>query len=496
MITIADLNNSNLARLLYSLYAIEGSWYYRASPGDGTSYRYVREPIQESDLLEHLRGETVIGLPSAFDRLAKWIDIDVDTPEEANLKRITSVLGQLEIPYYASLSGQKGYHVDIFLDEPSPAAQVVEVVRRLEKILTTLGVGHCELRPRTEGSGQSRGAANVKLPLGIHPSSGERCYFLTENLEPNRFPWTTLRSVDTISIDALEEVLSEFEVLDISTGEIVTADTLDDEFSLCPRRPCVDVLWREGLQAPATRHSATLVIALAVLWNRGIPESLKEESVVQWVKRVYEPGVEVGYINPQTTLEYAVSEARRIYRMEKERPFFGVTCENYLLEPAMTSACRDEVACRLNQNRNNVDMSLLIRLGIFADSRSRRPGINPSSIPVYLALQDMRNEYAGLLFDYQGMPAFAAPNSALAERACISPKTARKNQKALCIIGLAVRVPDDEVPDEFIRQPPEGSRYTLQAGFYCLPDLTEELIRQVILPKARSLYGRGEVSNP
>jgi len=343
---------------------------------------------------------------------------------------------------------------------------------------------------------QAYGAANVKLPLGVHPSTEERCHFLREDLKPMLSPCEFLESVEPIPIVVLQHRLSKFELVDKSTGEIITSDTLDEEFCLCPRRPCVDVLWREGLQAPSTRHYATLTIALAVLRNREIPEGLKEESVVKWIKRVYEPGVEQGYIDPQTTLQSAVREARRIYQMEKQRGFFGVTCENYLLEPAMRSACRDEVACRLNQNRNNVDMSLLIRLGVFADSRSRRPGINPSSIPTYMALQDMKNEFAGLLFDYQRMSAFAAPISALAERARISKKTVRKNRKALCIIGLAVEVPRDEVPKEFIRQPPENSRYTLAAGFYCLPDVTEELIREVVLPKARSLYGRGEVSNP
>jgi len=141
-------------------------------------------------------------------------------------------------------------------------------------------------------------------------------------------------------------------------------------------------------------------------------------------------------------------------------------------------------------------MSLLLRLGVFADSRSKRPGINPSSIPVYLALQDMHSEYGGIWLEYQGMHAFAVPTLGLAERAGVSKKTARKNLKALCAIGLAVKVPRDEVPLERIRQLSEGNHYTLQAGFYCLPDLTEELIREVILPKARAHYGRGEVSNP
>jgi len=491
------LNNQDLARVLYRFYVIEGSRYYRAIPGDDGSYRFVRQPIEESDLLKHLNGDIVIGLPSAFNGLAKCINIDIDTLEETTLRTITSVLDQLRIPYYVSLSGRKGYHVDIFLDKPTPADQVAEAVHRLDKILTSMGLEGCELKPWTKGTGKSGGASNVKLPLGVHPSTGERCYFVNEEFQPTPFPWVPHRHVVTISIGTLQELLSEFELVDESTGEIVAADSLDEDILLWPRRPCVDVLWREGLQAPSTRHSATLVIALAVLWNRGIPENLKEEWVVQWIKRVYEPGVEQGHIDPQTTLERAVREARRIYRMEKERRRFGVTCENYLLEPAMSSACMDEVACRLNQNRNEVDMALLLRLGVFADSRSRRPGINPSSIPVYLALQDMHNEYAGTWLEHQDMLAFAVPVLGLAERAGVSKKTARKNLKALCSVGLVVKVPRDLLPPtKLMRQLPQGNRYTLQAGFYCLPDLTEELIRQVILPKARTLYRRGEVTTP
>ena len=87
------------------------------------------------------------------------------------------------------------------------------------------------------------------------------------------------------------------------------------------------------------------------------------------------------------------------------------------------------------------------------------------------------------------MDAYAAPLAMLEKLSGCSRKTIKEANKALCEIGLVVRVPKEEVPREFRRAPAAGQKYVLQASFYCVPDLTEDCIRDVVLPTARSYTG-------
>jgi len=77
----------------------------------------------------------------------------------------------------------------------------------------------------------------------------------------------------------------------------------------------------------------------------------------------------------------------------------------------------------------------------------------------------------------------------LVELSGCSRRTVKKANRALSQIGLVVKVPREEVPKKFRKQPIEGQKYSLQARFSALVDLTEDYIRDVVLPKARGYGG-------
>jgi len=204
---------------------------------------------------------------------------------------------------------------------------------------------------------------------------------------------------------------------------------------------------------------------------------------------MYGSAMEKGYIHESTTLEYATGEALRLYEAEAARAYIGVTCNNRLLRPAMKSACRDPVGCHRARNGGNVDFALLTRLGVFNAANCREPGIGRCAGYVYLAHQEIAGEHAGKFFEYEGRNAYAAPLATLRERSGYSEKPVKKANRALRAIGLVVKVPKKEVPKKFRKARAPGQKYVLQASFYCLPDLTEEYIRDVVLPRARTYTG-------
>ena len=207
---------------------------------------------------------------------------------------------------------------------------------------------------------------------------------------------------------------------------------------------------------------------------------MKEQAVVDWVRRIYPAARHAGYIDESTTLEFAESEARRLYKAEAKDSNFGVTCRNRLLRDAMESACRDEVACHVERNWTKDGFVLLTRLGVFNPRNSRKKGIAKSAGYVYLALQELAAEFGGRGFTYEGMPAFAAPRRMVEELSSCSEKTVKKALRALRHVGLAVKVPKTAVPAEFTRKRLPGHKYTLQASYYVLPELAPELVREVV----------------
>ena len=134
--------------------------------------------IDSALLAGHLAGKYAVGV-FAGPRATKFISIDVDLGEPAVVHRVVDTLAELGIPrdaQHVSFSGKKGYHVDIFFDGPVWNNKALGLYK-LMIAHSGLDERKVEFRPtHTQG---------IKLPLGVHQGTGNRCWFVNrETLEP------------------------------------------------------------------------------------------------------------------------------------------------------------------------------------------------------------------------------------------------------------------------------------------------------------------------
>lgn len=157
--------------------------------GGGMWYDLVEKPIDENLLLQHLEGSVVLGsYPILTDNTVRWLGWDIDSAGDIQLARkiCTQILGRISyLPYAVEYSGNKGYHVFLFLSEPMSASQAKEVaewVRDIEK-LPKSGNPHVEVYPKQgflgDSTDQRKAVGNLlKIPLGLHLLSHNRSCFV------------------------------------------------------------------------------------------------------------------------------------------------------------------------------------------------------------------------------------------------------------------------------------------------------------------------------
>ena len=184
-----------------------GNSYFSMAHMTGTSLSYqpVDRPLTEKLLTEHLSGKVVLGAYQLLqeDSTVNWLGWDVDA-EDTTIARqyATKILTHLtDIPHVVEFSGQKGYHILVFLESPMAAAQAQQVVDfiRTAEGLPKSGKNHVEAYPKQAKLSKSLPKGSLlKLPLGKHPRSHNRSVFCdvqngweVSPLDPAGRPWTS-----------------------------------------------------------------------------------------------------------------------------------------------------------------------------------------------------------------------------------------------------------------------------------------------------------------
>jgi hypothetical protein len=452
----SGIYNYQLSEQLFNLYAIEGTLYFLAQEH---GYRHVKKKLTVNLLYSHVQGEMTIGVPSAFNGLAKWIGLDLDSLDKSNLRRALDVFAQEGLPRYAAFSGRKGYHVYVFLSPSAPVGQVAARVRHLQGKLEQAGVIFDKISPSWKGGDC------FKLPCGLHPVTKKRCHFLDADLNEVTDPLGFLLRVQRVR-------LNETGYVNITTGEIVAPGEFVGGSVRLFSKACIQNLWEDGLQLPGTRHSATCTVANALARCRAIPRDKREAALLGWVERMWQKAQAQGFTT--SSLEYALSEARRLWRRYYSWANYAPLCENPVFKRAMRSACENEFECKLKRNKGMVDLTLLLRLGIFNAHNARPRGLGKSALALYLAVSNIADEHG--VFDYDGIAAIALPTTLLQELASLSKPTVIKHRRRLVDAGLLVKVPADEIPEVVRARVPRP----FQVNFYCLPELDEQRVREIL----------------
>lgn len=225
-------------------------------------------PLTPKTVAAHLAGKNAYGVFDA-NGVTKFMTFDVDFNEPAAAKwhtyRLIDVLcedfGISREDIHVSLSGSKGYHVDLFFGVTIPTATAqafhAEVMVKLGATSqNAISGGLIEFRPTwTQG---------VKIPLGIHQKTGNRCYFCNVyTLEP---------------LETLEYVLG-IEPMDAETLESIIELTPEQaqEFAEVVRKTDANVTVLDATQARLkaaaiieagqltqsnTRHDTTFTLAV------------------------------------------------------------------------------------------------------------------------------------------------------------------------------------------------------------------------------------------
>ncbi|WP_227396700.1 TOTE conflict system archaeo-eukaryotic primase domain-containing protein [Jeotgalibacillus aurantiacus] len=219
--------------------------------------------LNDGLLQTHLNGDLTYGIFSG-GHFNKFMTFDVDVPDEAmsrwaTLKLVDVLANEYNVSrsdIHVSLSGSKGYHVDLFFDE---RVLVTELQRFYREVMVSVGSipnGQIEFRATwTQG---------VKLPLGVHQRTGNRCWFVDNfTLEPIE-SFDYLLSVEPMPASVVTEIdfgltddqITEFEHIATSTDTSVNAVDLSQAL-----HNAVRIIETGRLTQSGTRHKTTFTLA-------------------------------------------------------------------------------------------------------------------------------------------------------------------------------------------------------------------------------------------
>lgn len=162
-----------IAAALDRLYVSERKRYVRMAGGRAFVPKRGKRPVPLTmeALSAHVQRQCAVGV-YAGDRGSRFLCFDVDDGRRETAEAILSCLYECGVPEdkaHVSLSGGKGYHIDLFFDEEIPVAHLMQVYNF---VLEQCGLDRhrVEFRPT--------GGMAIKLPLSVHWRTGAVCWFL------------------------------------------------------------------------------------------------------------------------------------------------------------------------------------------------------------------------------------------------------------------------------------------------------------------------------
>ena len=147
-------------------------------PERESAIRTMKSRIDESNVWLHVEGYYCVCV-FAGPKATKFISFDIDMGDPEVVHKVVDTIEELGIPrhkIYVSMSGRKGYHVDIYIKD-----KTYNNLAKMfyEEVLERSGLDKhkVEFRPTATQA--------IKLPLGIHPITHQRCWYVDrETLEP------------------------------------------------------------------------------------------------------------------------------------------------------------------------------------------------------------------------------------------------------------------------------------------------------------------------
>ena len=237
------------------------------------SYHTVKKPLNDYWLHEHVKRNQTVGV--FCGSITKFICFDIDTGKDA--KRDMLYLYDVLINHFdiardyinVSISGGKGYHIDICYDKP---IELHLAKLFYENVLNYTGYdqSQIELRPLfTNG---------VKLPNGKHQKTNRICWYIDPltQTKHNLNHILNIKQLDTEQFIKAQQLKEQYEIEQELPADEMTEmqleksmqsllDTLDlsiYEVDNLLNEDLPDILERRILKYPNTRNKYTLLLAI------------------------------------------------------------------------------------------------------------------------------------------------------------------------------------------------------------------------------------------
>lgn len=276
--------------------------------------------FNDSMLINHLNGKFTYGV-FAGGYFNKFITFDVDYKDDQKARYMTQkIIYELTESYniprkdiHVSLSGSKGYHIDLFFKN---AIRVTDLEKFFQVVMVDVGKikgGEVEFRPKwTQG---------VKLPLGIHQRTGNRCWFVDNvTLQPIE-SYDYLNNVEPLEteiitdndFDLTDQQVAEFEQVVESTD--ITINKAD--FSKGLQR-ATKIIEAGQLIESNTRNNVTLDLSKFFL-----SQGYEQDEAITFIMDILD-NTPSDYFSEGSTRDHWLKETERIVNITFEREYtFG-----------------------------------------------------------------------------------------------------------------------------------------------------------------------------
>lgn len=173
-------DNINMYAIFKEKFLIHNEICYIANISDTLDYEKCSDPIDEKMLKSHFDGDVVLGKRLNCNGKSNILVIDIDSKN--NIKKAKEIAEKLQsdlekrgVIAYIEFSGNKGYHVWILFND---FIAIYKLNNYIENVMNDLGIKKeaVEIIPKYNKLSETQEI--IKLPLGIHPISKKKSYFL------------------------------------------------------------------------------------------------------------------------------------------------------------------------------------------------------------------------------------------------------------------------------------------------------------------------------
>lgn len=254
--------------------------------------------IMNWQFFKHLEGKLTVGTFGG-KITTKFITFDVDFGKDLELaKWITYVLSHtldnLGLHnHYISFSGGKGYHIEIFFDDP---IQIIHAKKLFDYVLDEADIrkyfdisNKVEFRP-TEKQG-------IKIPLGIHQKTGNYCGFcrvedrlkVMTKTESEEYIFTIEKTSKQFVVDMIGEYESEIKNSKreipklenaISSHKPLASYEQSEEYTIDLAKD----VFLKGLKVEGSRHKLTFLLGMYLKYQ-GIDQEQCRSELYCWMEK-------------------------------------------------------------------------------------------------------------------------------------------------------------------------------------------------------------------